>query len=310
MSLVIGPLNEADLDDADSIFRLSFARFYGLADPAQMFGDIDYVRTRWRTAPNAAFGAFLGGRLIGSNFAVRWGSVGFIGPLTLHPDYWGRGFSPRLIQATLDLLAVWGVEAVGLFTFPQSPLHLHLYQKFDFWPRFLTVILTRPAKSPQPQVAGAFDLSESDSDCKQVFREFADAIYPGLDLWREIDAVRRQGLGQVVTLRDSGTLAGMAICHFGPGTEAGSGTCYVKFGGVRPGPGAGSRFDSLLDACNWLASGRGLNRIVLGINTACHDAHLRALSRGYRSEKHGVSMYLRDHPAFHRPDCYVISDWR
>jgi hypothetical protein len=33
-------------------------------------------------------------------------------------------------------------------------------------------------------------LSESDSDCKQVFREFADAIYPGLDLWREIDAVR------------------------------------------------------------------------------------------------------------------------
>ena len=184
MSLVIGPLNEADLDDADSIFRLSFARFYGLADPAQMFGDIDYVRTRWRTAPNAAFGAFLGGRLIGSNFAVRWGSVGFIGPLTLHPDYWGRGFSPRLIQATLDLLAVWGVEAVGLFTFPQSPLHLHLYQKFDFWPRFLTVILTRPAESPQPQVAGAFDLSESDSDCKQVFREFADAIYPGLDLGR------------------------------------------------------------------------------------------------------------------------------
>lgn len=61
MSLVIGPLNEADLDDADSIFRLSFARFYGLADPAQMFGDIDYVRTRWRTAPNAAFSAFLGG---------------------------------------------------------------------------------------------------------------------------------------------------------------------------------------------------------------------------------------------------------
>jgi hypothetical protein len=59
MSLVIGPLNEAELDDADSIFRLSFARFYGLADPAQMFGDIDYVRTRWRTAPNAAFGAFL-----------------------------------------------------------------------------------------------------------------------------------------------------------------------------------------------------------------------------------------------------------
>ena len=33
------------------------------------------------------------GKLIGSNFIANWGSVGFFGPLTIHPDYWGKGIT-------------------------------------------------------------------------------------------------------------------------------------------------------------------------------------------------------------------------
>src|SRR4029078_3784226 len=38
---------------------------------------------RQRAAHVASFGATLDGKLVGSNFATNWGSVGFFGPLTV-----------------------------------------------------------------------------------------------------------------------------------------------------------------------------------------------------------------------------------
>jgi hypothetical protein len=43
---------------------------------------------------------------------------------------------------------------------------------------------------------------------------------------REIRAVERQNLGEVVLLDDSTGLAGVAVCHLGTGTEAGCRGCY------------------------------------------------------------------------------------
>jgi GNAT superfamily N-acetyltransferase len=309
MSLVIRPLDESDLEAADRIFRLAFGRFVGHPDPSQMFGDRDMIRTRWREAPEAAIGAYLDGVLVGSNFAAGWGSVGFFGPLTIHPDHWGQGIASPLIRAALDLFSAWGTEDVGLFTFPQSPMHVGLYQKFGFWPRFLTVVLSKPAAPTSPPQGCALD-PEDGTVPDEDLRDLCGAIHPGLDVGREVVAVRRQGLGQVVTLREDGALVGLAVCHLGPGTEAGGDSCYVKFGGVRPGPDAGPRFDRLLASCEWLAASRGIGRLALGINTACHDAYLRALARGFRNEFHGVAMHRDDRPGFCRPDAHVIADWR
>jgi hypothetical protein len=44
----------------------------------------------------------------------------------------------------LDLFARWGVRQAGLFTFPHSPKHLGLYQKFGFWPQYLTPLVEKP----------------------------------------------------------------------------------------------------------------------------------------------------------------------
>jgi hypothetical protein len=44
---------------------------------------------------------------VASNFATRWGSVGFFGPLTVRPDLWDRGVAKRLIEATMELFAKW-----------------------------------------------------------------------------------------------------------------------------------------------------------------------------------------------------------
>ncbi|MCU1626229.1 MAG: hypothetical protein JWP64_1178 [Pseudonocardia sp.] len=76
-SLKVRPMIEADLTDADRIMRTAFGTFLGLPDPMAFLGDGDYVRSRWTAAPQAALTAEVDGRLVGSTFATRWGSVGF-----------------------------------------------------------------------------------------------------------------------------------------------------------------------------------------------------------------------------------------
>ena len=113
MNISVSPLKENDLSEADRIFRLAFGTFLGLPDPMTCFGDADYIRTRFYADPSTACGAKIvdgndkdnnNGQLIGSNFISNWGSVGFFGPLTVHPDYWGKGvarFSIGTNNATL-----------------------------------------------------------------------------------------------------------------------------------------------------------------------------------------------------------------
>lgn len=93
--VIVRPLTESDLGAADRIFRTAFGTFIGLDPPEQFGGDSDYVRTRWKADPAAALGAGVGGQLVGSNFAARWGSVGSFGPLTVAPQNWDSAVGQR-----------------------------------------------------------------------------------------------------------------------------------------------------------------------------------------------------------------------
>jgi len=57
------------------------------------------------------------------------------------------------------------------------------------------------------------------------------------DLGGEIRTVSARSLGDTVLLWDGDSrLGGFAACHLGAATEAGEGTCLVKFGEIRCGP--------------------------------------------------------------------------
>jgi len=80
---------------------------------------------------------------------------------------------------------------------------------------------------------------------------------------------------------------------------------------VRPGEGASGRFEELLDACEVFATESELGRLVAGVSTARLDAYRRLLARGYRTERVGVSMWLRpEEPHFDTPAHYLIDDLR
>jgi GNAT superfamily N-acetyltransferase len=313
----IRPLAERDLESADRIFRLAFGTFLGLPTPETFAGDSDFIRTRWLADPAAALAAEVNGSLAGSNFVTRWGSVGFFGPLTVHPSWWGRGIAKQLLEPTVDLLDEWQVTHAGLFTFGRSPKHVALYQKFDFWPRFLTFIMSKPVSKPvsgRGTDAQVFRFSKLHPDKKTTTmkecRNVTDSVYSGLDVQREIHAVDSQRLGDTILLLDNSQLVGFAVCHCGAGSEAASGVCYVKFAVVRSGLAAERHFEDLLKSCDRFAAMKGAARVVAGVNSSRSQVYRSMLAHAFRPDFQGVAMQRRNDIGYNREGIYLIDDWR
>lgn len=309
MSISIRLLQEDELPTAEHIFRIAFGTFAGLADPSQFAADCNYMN-RWYTDPMAAFAAEADGKLIGTNIAINWGSFGLFGPLTVHPDYWNQGVGQKLIEPMIERFQQWGMTQTGFFTFSNSPKHLVLYQRFGFQPRFLTVLLSRTVQPHSTVGVHYSNLSQNQqTEARQACFELTDSLYEGLDLSREIKAVAERSLGDTVLLWDGDSLSGFAVCHCGVETEAGQDTCYIKFGAVRTGATAAD-LAKLVQACETLATQRGLSQLVCGVSTERTDAYQTLLSLGFRIDRVGVTMHQPNRSGFCRSDRFVLDDWR
>jgi GNAT superfamily N-acetyltransferase len=311
--VLVRALAEADLPEVDRVFRLAFGTYLGLPDPTRFAAGRDLIASRWRWNPDGHSVAEMGGRVVGSGVANRWGSVGFFGPLTVHPSHWDHGVGRRLMAAAMDDFARWKCPFVGLFTFPHSTKHVGLYQRFGFWPRFLTAIMTRTVsgESRLPEGCRFSGLApEQRQDALLACRGLTEHLLDGMDLGEEIVSVFKQRLGETVLLHGSGGLEGLAVCQYGEGTEGGPDTCYVKFAAVLPGPRADWVFDQLLDACDALAWEQGLKVVEAGINTAREEAYRQMLAKGFRSQVQGVALHKDGKPGYSRPGLHVLDDWR
>jgi hypothetical protein len=243
------------------------------------------------------------------------------------------------MEPTMQLFSKWNTKHSGLFTFAQSPKHISLYQKYGFWPYFLTAVMS---KGMSPNSAKSInneslhwskysDVSKMEKGSDEYLingcRRLTTAIYDGLDLRVEIMSVIKQKLGDIVLIWDPDStnnitsnnrdISGFAICHCGKGTEAGSDTCYIKFAAVRPPSAsdsdnlvAANNFDRLIDACTTFASQLGLSRVVAGVNTSRRQAYEKMLSKGFHIDMLGVVMQNGVDVGYNRPDVYVIDDWR
>jgi GNAT superfamily N-acetyltransferase len=343
IKIKIKQLAESDLAAADRMFRLAFGAFFGMPDPMTFSGDADNVKTRFLADPTSTLAAeSANGQLLGFNFVTNWGSVGFFGPLIVHPDYWDQGIAKQLLGSTMNIFdKKWHTRHAGLFTFAQSAKHVGLYQKFGFWPRFLTMVMSKPVwslednqqqrKSGNGNTTSPFGWSifseiapHKQEQTLDKCRLLTNSVYHGLDLRREILAVNKQKLGDTILLHgnnqnknmtniddDGDTLAGLAICHCGAGSEAGSGVCYIKFGLVIPSDGySEENFKNLLNAASLLAKERHLSKIVAGVNTERSKAYSYMVEDGFQADIQGVAMHRPNEPGYNRSDVYLIDDWR
>lgn len=311
--VIVRRLERRDLAEADRINRVAFGTFFGLPDPTKFRGDGDVVRGRFHTDPEASFAAELDGRLVACGFFMDWGSVGVLGPLTVDVEYWSQGIARAMMPVMLAAMSRRDFAFTGLFTHPQSAKHVRLYESFDFWMQRPTAVME---KAPDPALR-AFgtrlysQLSEDEQDdALKEFRGITETVYPGMDLTREIDSLRWQGFGDTLILDRDGDVAGFAICHHGPQSEAGSGQLMVKFGAVRQGVNAAGYFRDLLIAVESLAASRDVPRLVCGANVGRFAAYRIMLDAGFRTFMNGVAMIRPAGAGYNSLDTYVIDDWR
>ena len=308
----IRALEEYELPEANRILRIAFLTWLKAADPAALFPGRDLVSTRWRRDPASAMAAEHGGKLIGTNFVSNWGTFGLFGPITVLPEYWDRKIAQRLLERTMSVFDDWGISHRGLFTFPDSPKHIHLYEKYGFRAGHLISVLSKDVTAHTGvDYTRLSALSEGDRQrgidaCGELTRD----VLEGLDLKKELRAVLEQKLGEICLIYRASTLEAFAICHCGPHTEAGDNTCYVKFGAVRPSGKESENFTTLLRACEAVAAGRRLGRLSLGMNMGRWKAYCQLTGSGFRTGFIGVAMETRPERSYNRPDVYVIDDWR
>ena len=218
------------------------------------------------------------------------------------------------------------IQYAGLFTFAQSPKHIYLYQKYDFWPRFLTSIMTKKTSDENNEkrleLSQRYDsqhevrFSEIQNDVKSLILDdckyLTNGIFPGLDLQKEILAVDSQKLGDTILLYDSpgNKLIGLAICHYGKGTEAGSNVCYIKFAAISTDSNSHSNFTRMLNSVELMALEKGIFKITAGSNMERHEAYKAMINHGFKSEFQGVSMHKGNKQGYNIPTAYIIDDWR
>jgi len=307
------PLVEADLKEAQRIVRTAFGTFIGAPDLGNFWTDFDYVYGRHGAEHTKSFAVDYDGQLAGSNFATRWGSAGFFGPLSIRPDLWDRGLAQPLVAAVSEVFDEWGLSHAGLCTFPHSTKHIHLYQKFGFHPRFLTPVM---AAAAQPGVLPEYSrytalAPEGRAAAEDASFALSDELYPGLDLRAEIRTNAAREHGDTLLLWDGPSrLGGFAVCHWGPASEAGADTLFIKFGAVRSGLGAGERFEALLDAAGALAAAVGMGKVLAGVSTAREEAYRQMTGRGFRALMNVVTMHRPNEPGYSRAGVYALDDWR
>jgi predicted N-acetyltransferase YhbS len=309
----IAPLGPDDLQAADRIFRMAFGTRNNLPDPMRFDGDASRIKARLTASNVIHAGASDGDKLVAFAMATIWGSYAWLGPLAVLPEYWNDGIGQRLIQHTMDNLDKLGIQHAALFTVAESAKHVALYRKFGFWPAYLTLVMKRDLPPGESGRSGSTYLESSYADQREylcAIKELTESIYPGLDLSTEIDGVAGRKLGDIIIKQDGRGVAAFAICHFGLGSEAESGSVYIKFAATRPGENAPGDFERLLADCEDLAAGRGLRRIVAGVNTARRDAYARMAQRGFRAIQQGIAMHRPDGQGYDRPDVYAIDDLR
>lgn len=316
-SIRVGPLREEELEAASRVMRIAFGTFLGLPNPLDFMGDRDFIAPRWRARNTVVLASRDQGKLIGVNVATRWGSFAFFGPLTVLPEYWNCGVAQKLLAATMKVFDKWGVRQSGLFTFSNSPKHVGLYQRFGYWPGYLTALMRY---APQPRLAirrkhdgepillSALNRSNREMAIRACAR-LTNRIETGLDLSDEIRVVLAHQIGEAVLVYGRKVLDAFAICMHGPGSEGGAKTCYVKFAAARGGSGGGDRFERLLDAIESIALEREAE-VEAGVSLACKAAFRRMRSRGYKAMTLGVAMQKPHSHGFNRPGSYVVSDWR
>jgi GNAT superfamily N-acetyltransferase len=310
--VMVRRIKRTEIPNAAHLFRLALdASLEPLKTGPAADGEL--VISDWlRREPLGVFVAEGGGQLLGLALVLHWGSIGFLGPLLVHPSHWRRGIGRRLLERCLQLFDYWHCTDVELATYPGSAEHLAFYEKAGFKPGGLTVLQSWDTGVAGPPLHSTTLLSSLKTERRaravMEIRQLMDAIHPGLILDREVHW-RYPPLADTLLLRCGERLEGFAICDLPVPASGVAATCHLKFVAVRPGNDAPSFFDHLLNACQIFAASHGCTRLAAEVNETRRGIWERLQSIACRRESETLRMTWKTSSDTQWNEGWVLTDW-
>jgi GNAT superfamily N-acetyltransferase len=319
-------VRKGDLARIREVIEAAFADFYERqlgSRPRQVFGGAQYVNHRWLMEPWGCYVAEENdSKIVGASIAVCWGSVGLFGPVAVLTPYQNQKIAQQLLKASQGFFDENRVTLEGVVTYPYSPKHLVLYQKFGFKPKALVAITGKSLERREPPpparpVRGAPQLyrfsAYEEGKKKNLLgrlRAVTNKLYRGLDLTKEIEIVNGLGLGDTLVLEKDRVVIGFAICHTPGASEAPQDTVYIKYAAIDPGRRRPEHFAQLLTAAEEFGVAAGCQRIIAPVYTPYWRAYQTLLASGYQMEMLMIRMKRGKSVDSEREEDFVLDDWR
>ena len=260
--------------------------------------------------------------VIGAVLSIAWGSVAWLGPLVVHPEFLEKSIAHQLLQAVLEYWEPMTLSIQGVEADPALPAEIEFYASFGFRPQFLTATLIGAVdpdgpREPIRQRSPSFELnrlSQLTGSLEETMlansRRISERHYPGLDYSKELQSVKELHLGDTLLLGVGERLYGFAICHAAPGSEAEADSCYVKALLIDPAIDDQETLLALVEACEGYARTQQLKTVRLGVNLACWEGYQAVAARGYQMRHLHLRMVRPIDDLLSDPSPFHFSDWR
>jgi len=319
-------VRKGDLSKVRDVIEQAFGDFFERqvgTRPRQVFGGAQYVHHRWLMEPWGCFVAEEGdGKIVGAALAVIWGTLGLIGPVAVLTSYQNQDIGQQLLSACQEFFDENRATLQGVATYPYSPKHLVLYQKFGYRPKGLIVVTSKhldrrdavqPAKPARVGLAVRRYSSLDEARKKPVmlkFRRITNGIWRGMDVGKEVEIVDGLALGDTLLLEKGREMIGFAVVHMPPNSEAPHGAAFVKFLAIDQRHGKPEHLHALLAEVEEMAAAAQLSQVVAPVYTYYWAAYQVLLERGYHVDFTMVRM-KRGKPDDHEDaSSMVLDDWR
>jgi len=319
-------VRKGDLSKVRDVMEQAFGDFFERqvgTRPRQVFGGAQYVHHRWLMEPWGCFVAEEGdGKIVGAAVAVMWGTIGLVGPMAVLTNYQNQDIGQQLLTACQEFFDENKATLQGVCTYPYSPKHLILYQKFGYRPKGLVVITGKPldrreivhaTRNAKPGLAIRRYSTLEEAKKKQAMqkiRRMTNAFWRGMDLGKEVEIVDGLTLGDTLLLEKGREVIGFAVCHLPPNSEAPHGCAYVKFLAIDPRQRKPEHLHALLGAVEEMAGAAQLQRVVAPAYTYYWTAYQTLLERGYHVDFTMVRMKRGKQEDYEDPSDLVLDDWR
>lgn len=278
---------------------------------------IDFLEMYLAANPGNSFVIEKDRKVIAYCFTRLWGTVGWIGPLSVLPSEQGQGYGKQIVCAVIETLKANGAITIGLETSAHSHKNLAFYTKlgFEAGQPVVDVISKVPSKSYDSIPADYKVVKYSElslEEQKSFLKEssiFSSQFEPGLDYANEIQISWQFGFGDACLIRESDTVIGFILAH----TERYSQEekrRFIKVNALQMLPGRPIIcLNIFLEIIRKWALREKLPGIYLRIPARYHKGFASILTKAFTVVQNDLRMTLKGFPQKDDPEFINFSKW-